>query len=279
MRTIAAGEIQKAVCALFLDACIGPCEEMQDALKSTHAKESLPHAKEILSQLIKNNELAKDEQIPACQDTGMAVVMLDIGQDALITGGFIEDAVNAGVREAYETGYFRKSVLDPLSRINTKDNTPAILHTRIVRGDKVSITAIPKGFGSENMSRLKMLAPSAGRQGIIDFVVQTAMDAGGSPCPPVVMGVGVGGSFESVALLSKRQLLRRIGEPNEDAELAQMEAEILDRINALKMGPMGLGGDTYCIAVHIAKTPTHIAALPVAVNYCCHMLRHKTAEL
>ncbi|MGI6152359.1 MAG: fumarate hydratase [Christensenellaceae bacterium] len=279
MKDISVDTIRDTVRALFLAACIRPGEDVDAALLSALDAETVPHAKEILKQLIENNRLAEAENIPACQDTGMAVVMADIGQDVHITGGFLDDAITEGVRAAYQEGYFRKSVLDPISRVNTKDNTPAVIHTRIVAGDNLSITVLPKGFGSENMSQLKMLTPSDGKQGIIDFIVETAKDAGGSPCPPVVLGVGIGGTFEYAALLAKRQLLREIGSKNPDAGLAEMEEQICGEINALHMGPMGLGGQTYCLAVHIDKYPTHIAGLPVAVNYCCHMMRHKTAVL
>lgn len=248
-------------------------------LETAQQKESLPHAREILRQLCENNRLALAEHIPACQDTGLAVVLLELGQDVHVEGGYIEDAINEGVRAAYKDGYLRKSVLDPLTRQNTGDNTPAVIHTRIVPGELLKITAMPKGFGSENMSQIKMLKPSDATEGIVDFVVQTAQQAGGSPCPPVVLGVGIGGTFESCALLAKRQLLRNPGQASQDAQLAAMEQEIKERINALGMGPMGLGGKTYCLAVHMAKQPTHIAGLPVAVNYCCHMLRHKEAIL
>ncbi len=279
MRYIHADDIRDTVQKLLLSACIAPDGEMMRAVCGAREQESIPHAKEILRQLVENNEIAREENIPACQDTGMAVVMLDIGQDAHVKGYYVEDAVNEGVRQAYAEGYFRKSVLDPLTRVNTGDNTPAVIHTRIVPGENIKITVMPKGFGSENMSKLKMLNPSDGKEGILDFIVGAAKQAGGSPCPPVVLGIGIGGTFESCALLAKRQLLRRPGSANPDPELAEMEWEAKSRINALKMGPMGLGGDTYCLYAHIGKEPTHIAALPVAVNFCCHMLRHATATL
>ncbi len=279
VKTIHASEITETVRELFLCACIAPDARVTRAIERARKAERTPHAKEILRQLIQNSGIAQSEEIPACQDTGMAVVLLKVGQDTHILGGYVEDAVNEGVRQAYTQGYFRKSVLDPLSRVNTKDNTPAVIHTRIVPGNTVTITALPKGFGSENMSQIKMLAPSDGKEGIIDFVVGTAKQAGGSPCPPVILGVGVGGTFESCALLAKEQLLRPLGYDNPDEELREMEQTILDRINAMGMGPMGLGGDTYCLGVHIGKQATHIAALPVAVNYCCHMLRHASAIL
>jgi fumarate hydratase subunit alpha len=279
MKTISCDTIRDTVRELFLAACNRPNKDVVSALQKAHREERVPHAREILRQLCENNRIAIEEGIPACQDTGLAVVMIDLGQDVHITGGFLEIAVNEGVRDAYKQGYFRKSVLDPLTRINTQDNTPAVLHTRIIPGGDMIISALPKGFGSENMSQIKMLRPSDGKEGIVHFVVQTARQAGGSPCPPVILGIGIGGTFESSALLSKRQLVREVGSRNPDPELAAMETEIKEKINSLGIGPMGLSGDCYCLATHIAKVPTHIAGLPVAVNYCCHMLRHKTAIL
>lgn len=274
MREISCDKITDNVKELFLRATNAPGAGVMHLLQEAEQRESLPHAREILRQLCENNSIAIAEDTPACQDTGLAVVFLDVGQDVHITGGELYAAVNEGVRRAYADGYLRKSVLDPLTRLNTKDNTPAVIHTRIVPGKNISITAAPKGFGSENMSRVAMLKPSDGAAGVVEFLVESARSAGGSPCPPVVLGVGVGGTFESCALLAKRQLLRPVGQPAADSELSRMEAEVLERINALGMGPMGLGGKTYCLAVHMAKEPTHIAGLPVAVNFCCHMLRH-----
>ncbi|MDL2237133.1 fumarate hydratase [Christensenellaceae bacterium OttesenSCG-928-K19] len=279
IKKIWAQEITDTVRELFLCACIAPDVQVMQAVEDASQVEKTPHAREVLRQLVQNSEIALNESIPACQDTGMAVVMLEVGQDVHIAGGYVEEAVNEGVRQAYEQGYFRKSVLDPLSRQNTKDNTPAVIHMHIVPGNQLKITALPKGFGSENMSQLKMLKPSDGEQGVADFIVETTKQAGGSPCPPVILGVGIGGTFESCAMLAKKQLLRQLGSTNPDAGLAKMEQEVLDRINAAGMGPMGMGGDTYCLGVHIAKQPTHIAALPVAVNFCCHMLRHASAVL
>ncbi len=255
-----------------------PDEGGMRLMRQAEQRESLPHAREILRQLNENNRIAIAEDTPACQDTGLAVVFLDVGQEVHVTGDLYA-AVNEGVRRAYADGYLRKSVLDPLTRQNTGDNTPAVVHTRIVPGDSIHITAAPKGFGSENMSRVAMLKPSDGAAGVAEFLVECARSAGGSPCPPVVLGVGIGGTFESCALLAKRQLLRPVGQPSSDAQLARMEAGVKERINALGMGPMGLGGQTYCLAVHMAKEPTHIAGLPVAVNFCCHMLRHASAVL
>lgn len=279
VRQVDASEIEEAVYGLFRKAGVAPTAEVRSAVERAAEVEGCRHAREILRQLAENNRIALEEGIPACQDTGMAIVFLDVGQDVHVAGGLLEEAVSAGVRRAYADGCFRMSVLDPLSRENTEDNLPAILHERLVPGDRVRITAVPKGFGSENMSRIAMLPPSAGRQGVVDFVVDAAENAGGSPCPPVVLGIGIGGSFEQCAMLSKRALLERLDAPNPDPQLAEMEREMRERINALGMGPMGMGGDTYCLRARILKAPTHIAALPVAVNFSCHMLRHETAVI
>lgn len=279
VRQVSCRQIEDAVHDLFMSACVAPTERVREAIRDAAKEETCPHAHVILEQLATNNEIAITERIPACQDTGMAIVFADIGQDVHITDGLLEDAVSQGVRRAYEDGYFRKSVLDPLTRKNTGNNLPPILHTRIVPGDKVTLTAVPKGFGSENMSRIAMLTPSAGQQGVMDFVVSSAKQAAGSPCPPVILGVGIGGDFESCAMLAKRALLRPLGEENPDSELENLEKELKERINALGMGPMGMGGDTYCLGVHICKAPTHIASLPVAINFSCHMLRHEKAVI
>lgn len=279
VREVSASLIEDMVCRLFKQAGVAPPQDVRDAVSAAARMEMCPHAREILRQLEQNNALALEQGIPACQDTGMAVVFLDIGQDAHVAGASISDAVDAGVRRAYSEGYFRMSVLDPLTRVNTGDNLPAVVHTRIVPGDRIRVTAVPKGFGSENMSRLAMLPPSAGTRGALEFIVESAKTAGGSPCPPVVLGVGIGGTFEQCALLAKRALLWPLGRRNPDPELAVMESELMEDINGLGMGPMGMGGDTYCLGIHIDRAPTHIAALPVAVNFSCHMLRHETAVI
>lgn len=273
MKTINADSITSAVRGAFVAACIAPGDDVAKALIQAEQAEGSPIGREILRQLIQNNKIALAENIPSCQDTGMAVVYLDIGQDVHIENGYVEDAVNEGVRQAYADG-FRKSVLTPMGRINTKDNTPAIIHTRIVMGDEIKIIAMPKGFGSENMSAIRMLKPSDGRDGIINFILEAVQNAGGCPCPPVVLGVGIGGTFEYAAYIAKRQLLRPLGSANPDENLDLMERELKDKINALGIGPMGMGGDTYCLAVHIHQYHTHLAGLPVAVNFCCHALRH-----
>ena len=278
IREISSEKIVETVAELFREACVCPPKEVIDAFAAAKETEVSQQGREIFCQLIENAAIANETKVPYCQDTGMAVVLMDIGQDVHITGD-LTDAVNEGVRKAYTEGYFRKSVLSALGRVNTGDNTPAVLHTRIVPGDKIEITALPKGFGSENMSKIKMFPPSAGIDGIKDFIVETAAMASANPCPPVIIGVGIGGTFEYAAMLSKRQLARKLGEPSSDPVLAEMEEDIKNRINALGMGPMALGGRNYCLAVHIAEYPTHIAGLPVAVNYCCHALRHASATI
>lgn len=241
--------------------------------------EASPAGKNVLSQLIENADKACTLGCPSCQDTGMAVVFLDIGQDVHIAGESLEAAVNEGVRQGYTQGYMRKSVLHPLTRQNTGDNTPAVIHTRIVAGERVHITVAPKGFGSENMSRIRMLTPSSGLDGVCDFVVDTVRRAAANPCPPVVVGVGIGGTFDACALLAKRALLRDIGTPNPDGELDTMEEELLTRINKLGIGPMGLGGTVTALAVHINLMHTHLAGLPVAVNMQCNAARHASVLL
>jgi fumarate hydratase subunit alpha len=246
------------------------------AAQNAEAENSTAHS--VLSQLLENQELARTSRRPICQDTGMAVVFADIGRDVCIEGD-LEAAVNEGVRLAYTDGYLRKSVLDPITRVNTQDNTPAVLHVRFVPGDRLTLTAVPKGFGSENMSRVSMLSPSAGVKGIIDSIVQTVLDAGASACPPVVVGVGIGGTMEQAALLAKRQLLRPLGLSAGRDDLAEIEQTTLYRINESGIGPMGLGGRTTALAVHVGALPTHIAGLPLAVNLQCHACRHASEEV
>ena len=273
MREIDSSEIAAAVKRCFLKACITPGQDVLDALKEAYGKESDATARAILKQILDNDGIAQDNCMPCCQDTGMSVVFLDIGRDVHITGS-IDDAVNEGVRQAYGKGYFRKSVLGALSRKNTGDNTPAVIHERIVDGDSVRVICAPKGFGSENMSALKMLKPADGISGIKDFVLDTVKAAGGSPCPPTVIGIGIGGTFEYAALMAKRALMRPLDEENPDPDLADLEEELKQKINALGIGPMGMGGDTYCLKVSIQEFPTHLAGLPVAVNINCHACRH-----
>ncbi len=255
-------------------------EDIKACIRQKAEEETWPVAKDVLASIEENIAIAEEGVFPLCQDTGMACVFLEIGQDVHLTGGLLEDAVNEGVRRGYGEGYLRKSIVeDPLRRVNTRDNTPAYIHTEIVAGNKVKITVAPKGFGSENMSRIKMLPPSAGEDGVKDFVVDTCLQAGANPCPPIVIGVGIGGTFDKAALLAKKALLSPAQEPNSDPYYAQMEAELLERINQLGIGPQGFGGKTTALAVSILTAPTHIAGLPVAVNVNCHVSRHKEAVL
>ena len=249
--------------------------DMDKAMKDAHEKETKPLAKQILGQLLENLEIAGEDMIPICQDTGMAVVFLKIGQDVHFEGGSVEDAVNEGVRQGYQEGYLRKSVVgDPLLRVNTKDNTPAIIHYELVPGDRVEILVAPKGFGSENMSKIHMLKPADGVEGVKEAIVNTVREAGPNACPPVVVGVGIGGTFEKAAILAKKALTREIGTQSELPHIKELEEELLAKINEIGLGPAGLGGDTTALAVNINTYATHIAGLPVAVNICCHVNRH-----
>ena len=254
--------------------------DMAAALDRAAADETDPVGKDVLSQLQENLKIAETDRIPICQDTGMAVVFLEIGQDVHIEGAALADAVNEGVRLGYTEGYLRKSVVsDPLIRENTKDNTPAVLHTTIVPGEKIRITVAPKGFGSENMSRVYMLKPAQGAEGVKNAVIDAVKEAGPNACPPVVVGVGIGGTFEKAALMAKHALTREAGKHAEQPHIREMEEELLEKINALGIGPGGLGGKTTALAVNIETYPTHIAGLPVAVNICCHVNRHISREL
>ncbi|NLZ52597.1 MAG: fumarate hydratase, partial [Thermoanaerobacteraceae bacterium] len=250
--------------------------DIYDKLKEQCEREESPVGKSVLKQIIKNNEIAAQEKIALCQDTGMAVVFIELGQEVMIVDGNFDEAINEGVREAYTVGYLRKSIVnDPVfDRKNTKDNTPAITHVKIVPGDKVKIAVTAKGFGSENMSNIKMLKPADGVEGVKNFVVETAVNAGPNPCPPIIVGVGIGGTMEMAAILSKKALLRPVGKYNSDLRYARLETEILQEINKSGIGPAGLGGRTTALAVNIEYFPTHIAGLPVAVNICCHASRH-----
>lgn len=249
--------------------------DMDKTMKNAHEKETKPLAKQILAQLLENLDIAGEDMIPICQDTGMAVVFLKVGQDVHFEGGSVEDAVNEGVRQGYTEGYLRKSVVgDPLLRVNTKDNTPAIIHYEIVPGDKVEIMVAPKGFGSENMSKIYMLKPADGIEGVKEAIINTVKEAGPNACPPVVVGVGIGGTFEKAAILAKKALTREIGTHSELSHIKELEEELLEKINQIGLGPAGLGGDTTALAVNINTYATHIAGLPVAVNICCHVNRH-----
>ena len=279
MRELNVKHIEDTIYALFMSACCEIGEDVLSLLEKNLQTEESPFAREVLRQLIENDRLAAQRKMPICQDTGMAVIFMDVGQDVHLTGGDVNEAIENGMRRAYRDGCFRASVLSPLTRINTKDNTPAIVHTRIVPGERVTLTAAPKGFGSENMSKLWMLTPSQGVEGVKNAIVETVRLAGGNPCPPVVVGVGIGGTAERAMLMAKHSLTRECGVPSDDPMLADMERELLERINNLGIGPQGLGGRTTALAVHIEQMPTHIAGLPVAVNMQCHAARHKTAVI
>ncbi|MEA5060043.1 MAG: fumarate hydratase [Candidatus Pelethousia sp.] len=277
MRTIQAEAITTAVRDACIEACCCLPTDVLHALAKAKENEK-GHARAVLEQILENATLAQSAMRPCCQDTGMAVVFVDLGQNAHIEGNF-NAAVNKGVSAGYREGYLRKSVVSALARENTGDNTPAILHLRLVEGDDLVITVAPKGFGSENMSRIYMLTPAQGEEGVLEAVVGTAVSAGACACPPGVIGVGIGGTMEAAALLAKRQLLRPLGLPSPDEELRRLEAESLRRINESGIGPMGLGGRVTALAVHMAQMPTHIAGLPVAINMQCHACRHATRRL
>ena len=275
IRTIRVEEITKNIKEMCIEANHFLSPDMAEAMKCAEKNEEAPLGKQILEQLQENLKIAGEDMIPICQDTGMAVVFLEIGQDVHLEGGALEDAVNEGVRQGYVEGYLRKSVVgDRLIRENTKDNTPAVLHTRIVDGDQVKIKVAPKGFGSENMSRVFMLKPAEGIEGVKDAVLTAVKDAGPNACPPMVVGVGIGGTFEKCALMAKEALTREVGSHSEIEYVKELEEELLTKINSLGIGPGGLGGTTTALAVNINTYPTHIAGLPVAVNICCHVNRH-----
>ena len=281
MREIDCQQIIETVSSLFQEACIHLPEDVLAAIRQARQSEESSAARDVLDKILENAEIASKEKIPLCQDTGTAVVFLELGQEVHITGGDLYPAINEGVRRGYEEGYLRKSMVSqPYSdRVNTGDNTPAVVYTDVVPGDKLRITVMPKGAGAENMTRLAMLTPAQGRQGIFDFVVSAVDEAGANPCPPLIVGVGIGGTAERTLILAKKALLRPVGTPNQDAETAALEKEILQRINNLGIGPMGFGGRTTALAVHIEVLPAHIASLPVAVNLQCHSARHKEAVL
>ena len=279
MREIASEQITAVIRRLCIQAnCILP-EDVRARIAACAQEEPWPQAQEILEQITQNYTVAQERMQPICQDTGMACVFLEIGQEVHVTGD-LTAAVHEGVRQGYRDGYLRKSVVkDPLRRVNTGDNTPAMIYWDIVPGDRLRITVAPKGFGSENMSQIKMLKPSDGEEGVKNFVVKAVEEAGPNPCPPIVVGVGIGGTFDKAALLAKRALLRPLGQPSQDPFYAAMEAELLGRVNALGIGPQGFGGRTTALAVAIETAPTHIAGLPVAVNINCHVTRHQTEVL
>jgi fumarate hydratase subunit alpha len=279
MREVQASEITRAVRDLFIDANCNLGEDVLAAFDRAIERDESPVAKEVIRELKENARIARDEQSPICQDTGLAVLFVEVGQDVHVVGGDLKAAINEGVKKGYGEGYLRKSACHPFTRANTKDNTPAVIHFDIVSGDRVRIVAVPKGGGAENMSRVDMLSPSAGLEGIKEFVVRRIEASGSNPCPPTVVGVGIGGTFERSALLAKKALVRKIGERNADPELAKVEVEVLARINKLGIGPMGYGGNTTSLDVFFEVEPCHIASLPLALNVQCHAARHKEAVL
>ena len=277
VREIEAAKITDTVKRLCIQANVILPEDFKNFIIKRKSEENWAPAREILDRIEENFELAAAENVPICQDTGVACVFLEIGQEVHIAGGDITQAVNEGVRQGYAEGYLRKSVVrDPLDRVNTGDNTPAMIYYDIVPGDKIKITVAPKGFGSENMSQIKMLRPSDGIEGVKAFVLKAVEEAGPNPCPPIIVGVGIGGTFDKAALLAKKALLRETGTPSADPLYAKLEEELLEKINALGIGPQGFGGKTTALAVAVEHYPTHIAGLPVAVNINCHVARHKT---
>ena len=279
MREIGAALITETIARLCIEANRNLPEDVACALKTAAQEEPYEPARALIDLLVRNEGVARETQMPICQDTGMAIVFADVGQEVHIAGDF-EAAIHEGVRRGYVDGLLRKSVVaDPLRRVNTKDNTPAIIHTRLVPGDRVTLTVAPKGFGSENMSRLAMLTPAAGVEGVKRFVLETVRLAGANPCPPMVLGIGVGGDFEQVAEMAKRALMIPLGEENPDPFYAALERELLAAVNESGIGPQGLGGKTTCLGLHVLAKPTHIAGLPVAVNVSCHVTRHASAVL
>lgn len=280
MRTIQVDEITKNIKEMCIQANYYLSDDMDKAMKDAEKSEKAPLGKQILGQLQENLKIAAEDRIPICQDTGMAVIFLEVGQEVHFEGGLLEDAVNEGVRQGYIEGYLRKSVVsDPIIRENTKDNTPAVIHTKIVAGDKVKIKVAPKGFGSENMSRVFMLKPAQGIEGVKEAVLTAVKDAGPNACPPMVVGVGIGGTFEKCALMAKEALTREVGSHSNILYVKELEEDLLDTINGLGIGPGGLGGTTTALAVNVNTYPTHIAGLPVGINICCHVNRHVIREI
>ncbi len=281
MREIKVSDVTETIARLFEHSCHYLPEDVLAALKKAREEEESPVCRAVFDRMLEDAEIAGKEQIPLCQDTGVAIVFLELGQEVHITGGDLYTAVNEGVRRGYDRGYLRKSVVrQPFSaRVNTKDNTPAIIYTDIVPGDKLKIIAKPKGGGSENMTRLTVLTPAKGRQGVIDYVVNRVDESGSNPCPPVIVGVGIGGTAERTMMMAKKALLRKVGEPSPDAEVAELEKDILERVNKLGIGAMGYGGRITALAVHAEVFPCHIASLPVAVNLQCWCARHEEAIL
>jgi fumarate hydratase subunit alpha len=281
MRDIHVNDISEKVAALFIDATHNLPADVLAALERARDSEKSPLGRQILEEILQNARIAREEMIPLCQDTGTSVVFVELGQEAHIVGGSLEEAINKGVAKGYTEGFLRKSIVErPFSaRKNTGDNTPAVVHLELVPGDKMKIKVLPKGGGCENMSRLAILLPGQGRQGVVDFVLRAVEEAGGNPCPPVIVGVGIGGTAEHCMSLAKKALTRKVGEPNPDAEAADLEKELFQKVNALGLGPQAVGGTNTALAVHVETYPAHITALPVAVNIQCHSARLKEAEL
>jgi fumarate hydratase subunit alpha len=281
VREIHTDEIIETVARLCIESNYYLGEDVLTALKKYRQEEVSPVGREVLDQILENAEIARDQQMPLCQDCGLTVVFVQLGQEVHIVGGDMNEAIAEGVRQGYRDGYLRKSMVrQPFSaRINTRDNTPPVIHTTILPGEHLSVTVAPKGGGSENMSRLAMLKPADGRPGVVDFVVEAVRKAGANPCPPIIVGVGVGGSAEKAMWLAKHSLLREVGRPSADPEVSELEAEILERVNRIGIGPQGFGGLTTALAVHVETFPCHIASMPVAVNIQCHSARHKEAVL
>lgn len=279
MREIAVAQVTEAVKQTAIAANYELGADLLAALERGAQEEESPGGREIFRQLLENARIASQGQIPVCQDCGLAVVFVELGQDVHLVGGDLEEAIQAGVRQGYGEGYLRKSLCHPLTRANTGDNTPAVIHTDIVPGDRLKLTVVPKGGGSENMSRIYMLKPAEGWAGIKEKVVATVKEAGANPCPPIIVGVGIGGTFERAALLAKKALLRHVGRPHPDPEVAALEQQLLEAVNDTGIGPQGLGGRLTALAVHILMQPSHIASLPVAVNIQCHASRHKEVVL
>ncbi|MGH4140445.1 fumarate hydratase [Clostridium sp.] len=280
MKEINVAEITKTIKKLCIDANYYLSDDMRDQLKKAKEKETWDIAKGILDKILINADIAKNEKMPMCQDTGMTCVFIELGQEVHIIGGGLESAINKGVAQGYEEGFLRKSVVsDPIQRVNTKDNTPAVIYYDIVPGDKLKITVAPKGFGSENMSQIKMLKPSDGLQGVKEFIIKVVKEAGPNPCPPIVVGIGIGGTFDKAANLAKKAAVRPTDKPNANPYYENLEKELKEEINKLGIGPQGFGGKTTALAVNIETYPTHIAGLPVAVNINCHAARHASAEL
>jgi fumarate hydratase subunit alpha len=279
MRKVNVAQVTETIKNLCIDANYNLPQDVYDALKAGLEKEESPVGRSVLQQILENADIARNEHVPICQDCGLGVVFIEVGQEVYFEGGYIWDAIHEGVRQGYKEGYLRKSTCHPFTRANVGDNTPAVIHYKVVPGDKIHITVAPKGGGSENMSRVMMLKPADGLEGVKEYVYKRVTECGGNPCPPITVGIGVGGTYERSAFLAKKALLRPIGSKNPDPELAAVEEELLERINKIGSGPMGWGGRITALAVHFEMEPCHIASLPVAVNINCHAARHKSATI